>query len=386
MEKILEEVLDDILNDNEQDIENNIRLNQNNENNEIEVEMETKEYKFKPGVGLDIGTSNIVVSRQTEDGKFVNKFHRNMLYELDISDEAQDLLDRSDYLYVKSNDKFYIVGEDALKLVNAIGKGEVIRPMQNGLLNPSLKEATELLFYIIQAVVGEPIAENESLRFSVPANPVDKDIDNLFHKMVLGGFLKKVGYDAKPLNEAMSVAYFCNPVSKSEEGDLPLTGLAFSMGAGMTNVALTLKGMELGSFSITLSGDYIDNSASKVTGVMPSKVLRKKEKELDLLNVEHSDRVLSALSIYYEEVIDRLIKLSAKQFSKMGSDVEGEVEIVIAGGTSMAKNYCGKFEEILKNYKFPFKILGVRHSNDPFMSVSNGCCIRAMADQAKKAQ
>ena len=87
---------------------------------------EKKEVKFKPGVGVDVGTSNIVVVRQTEDGTFVNKFHRNMLYPLDITDESADLLERSSYFFVKVADKYYVIGEDALNLVNAIGKGNII--------------------------------------------------------------------------------------------------------------------------------------------------------------------------------------------------------------------------------------------------------------------
>ena len=187
---------------------------------------EVKEYK--PGVGVDVGTSNIVVARQKEDGTFVNRFHRDMLYPLDVSEEAIDLLDRSDYLYVKVGRKYYIVGEDALRLVNAIGRGEVVRPMQDGILNPNLKESSELLFYIIKAVVGDPIVENEPLRFSVPANPVDRDLDNKFHEMVLKSFFTQMGYDAKPVNEAMCVAYDCAPVAKTDEGDMPLTGIGIS--------------------------------------------------------------------------------------------------------------------------------------------------------------
>ena len=82
-----------------------------------------KEVKFKPGVGVDVGTSFIVVVRQMEDGTFVNKFHRNCLFQMDINDESSDLLERSNYFFIKTNDKYYVCGEDAISLVNAIGKG-----------------------------------------------------------------------------------------------------------------------------------------------------------------------------------------------------------------------------------------------------------------------
>ena len=81
-----------------------------------------KEIKFKPGVGVDVGTSNIVVVRQTEDGTFVNKFHRNMLFPLDITDESADLLERSNYFFVKVGKKYYVIGEDALSLVMLLVK------------------------------------------------------------------------------------------------------------------------------------------------------------------------------------------------------------------------------------------------------------------------
>lgn len=365
--------------------ENKVDENIGNTAKTIKAEVAKKDQpKFKPGVGVDVGTSNIVVSRMTEDGTFVNRFHRDMLYPLEMSEESQDLLSRSDYHYVKVNDVFYIVGEDALRLVNAIGRGEIVRPMKDGILNPNLKESSELLFYIIKAVVGEPIVPNETLRFSVPANPVDANINNTFHKMLLQQFFTKLGYNAKPVNEAMSIVYDCNPVMKGEDGDTPFTGVAISCGGGMSNICLSFKGMELGAFSVLKSGDYIDTEASKATGVSTSKVLKRKEKELDLLNVDFSDRVIAALSAFYEEVMGRVVHLSAKEFSSKGTEIDGEIEIVIAGGTSMPKGFCTKFEEIVKSTKFPFKIYRVRHSATPFYSVAQGSCIRAQSDWGKK--
>ena len=352
--------------------------------NQPEKEVVAEKRKFKPGVGVDVGTSNIVVARQAEDGTFVNRFHRDMLYPLDASEEAIDLLERSDYLYVQVGTKYYIVGEDELRLVNAIGKGEVIRPMKDGILNPNLKESSELLFYIIKAVVGDPIIPNEPLRFSVPANPVDRDLDNLFHQMVLTDFFTQMGYDAKPVNEAMSVVYDCNPVTKTDEGDMPLTGIGISCGGGMTNIALCLKGMSLNAFSITKSGDYIDEQASKVTGLQQSKVIKKKEKFLDLGVNDMSDKVLAALRIYYKETVNRIIFNMTKEFRDKDSEFDGELEIVVAGGTSMPKGYCDLFKECLDKSDFPFTVYNVRHSKTPFYSVSQGSCIRAQADYKKK--
>ena len=340
-------------------------------------------YKFKPGVGVDIGTSNIVVSRQTEDGRFINKHHRNMLYPLDISEEATDLLEKSSYLYVKVNNKYYVVGDDALTLVNAIGKGEIIRPMKDGILNPSLKEATELLFYIIKAVVGDPIIPNEPLRYSLPANPIDLDMDNLFHKMILMGFFKKLGYDPKAVNEAMCVVYDCNPIMKSDEGETPMSGITCSCGAGMWNIALAFKGLSVVEFSCTKSGDYLDESVSKMTGMDKAKVIKVKEKKLDLDNVDGNDNVQIALSIYYDEMVDRMLHAISKQFLNQKSEVDGEIEFILAGGTSLAPGFCKRVEAALEGSEFPIKISEVRHSKSPFYSVVQGACVRAQADYNK---
>lgn len=381
-----EDILDDILSD-----DNDVKKVEESQPDVAKVEIsavakaeEAEKEDYLAGCGVDIGTSNIVVARRTKDGTFVNRFHRNMLYPLDISEEAMDLLEKSSYLYVKVGEKYFVVGEDALTLVNAIGKGEVVRPMQDGILNPSLKESTELLFYIIKAVVGDPIVENESLRFSVPADPVDAQINNKFHEMILLSFFKRMGYDAKPVNEAMCVAYDCNPVLKEDEGDVPLSGVTCSCGGGMWNLALAYKGLSIVEFSCTKSGDYLDEQVALMTGSKKSQVIKIKEKKLDLDNVDMSDRVQAALSVYYDEMVERMVHHICKQFKDQNSDMDGKMEIVIAGGTSMAPGFCDRLERAIKDSEFPFEVYRVRHSDTPFYSVSQGACIRAQADQSKK--
>ena len=74
----------------------------------------------------------------------------------------------------------------------------------------------------------------------------------------------------------------------------------------------------INSFSITKSGDYIDEQVSKVTGVAKSKITKKKERDLKLDNVDNSDRVITALSIYYEEYVARICHLISQEFTKSG--------------------------------------------------------------------
>jgi hypothetical protein len=333
---------------------------------------------------VDVGTANIVVCRMDTEGNFVNRFHRNMLYEMDITDESSDLLEKSKYFFIKTDKKYYIIGSDALSLVLAIGKGEVIRCMKDGFLNPSLKESSELLFHIISSIVGKPIIENEPLRFSVPASPIDKDVNNIFHKVVLGGFFTKMGYSSKDINEAMAVCFNDNPIMKSNDGEeVPFSGISVSFGAGLQNLSLSFKGMSLVEFSCTKSGDYIDEMVSKVTGVSKSKVIRIKERELNLDKINTNDRVQVALGIYYDDLVSRVVNNISNQFKEKSSEMDGEIEIVVAGGTSMPNGFCARFEEAIKKSDIPFKIYRVRASNNPFNAVSQGGCLKAQSDYRK---
>ena len=340
------------------------------------------ETKYKPGAGIDVGTSNICVSRQTEDGTFVNKHYRNMLYELEVSDESRDLVEKSSYLYIHTNDKYYIIGDDALKLVNAIGKGEILRPMKDGLLNPSLKESSELLFFILKSIIGKPIIENEPLRFTTPANPIDSNINNTFHKSLLCNFFNKLGYSAKSINEATCICIDSNPIMKSSEGDVPFSGIAVSCGAGMWNISLNFKGLSLVEFSCTKSGDWLDEQASMVSGMSKSKIIKIKETKLDLTKENLADRALTALSIYYDEMIERILHLISNNFKDKSSEMDGQIEIVVAGGTALVPGFCEVFEKKCKTAKLPFDIYQVRHAKQPFYSVVQGACIRALADKS----
>jgi actin-related protein len=171
---------------------------------------------------------------------------------------------------------------------------------------------------------------------------------------------------------------------RDDDENVPLSGISLSAGGGMTNIALSYKGLSLQEFSVTKSGDYIDEQAAIMTGSKKSKVIKVKEKSLDLNKFDINDRIQSALVVYYGEMIDRMIHYASNKFKGLNSEVDGEIEIVVAGGTSMAPGFCQKLQEAINNENFPFKVYRVRHSETPFYSVSQGACIRAQADYNKK--
>lgn len=343
------------------------------------------ENKYLPGVGVDVGTSNLCVSRQKNDGSFEVKHHRNMLLPIECSQDSEDLLSNSKYLYIKSDNFFYVVGDDALKLSNALGRNDIVRPMQDGLLNPSLKSSQKLLNFILKAVVGSPIVENESLRFSVPSNPVDRpEMNNIFHTTVLTSFFQSLGYSARPINEALASLYFEDPCMTVEGEDLKhLSGYSLSFGAGMCNSCVAIGGMSVAEFSITKCGDFIDKSVATVTSEPIGKIIRTKERDFNL-NEEYEDSTKQALSIYYDEMINRVVRGIKSELSKTNRTFDGKLDIVLAGGTSMPKGFAERFGKAVKAIGLPFGVNEVRASNEPFYSVVQGCCLAARSDSQKK--
>lgn len=341
--------------------------------------------KVIPAVGIDVGTANIVVTRQMEDGTYSIKHHRNMLFEMEVSDESTDLLSRGSYLYLQSKNKYYIVGEDALKIVNAIGRGTILRPMQNGMLNPELKTSQELLNKILETVVGKPMCADEPLRFSVPANPIDKpNVNNLFHQMVLSGFFNGLGFKAQPINEALANLYSEAPSMKADDGEVhALTGYSVSFGGGMVNSCFAFKGMSLIEFSSTACGDYIDAQVAQVTGESISRVIKIKENKLNLDDVDQGDNIQVALSIYYNEMISRVFKHIVAELSKERREFDGKVDVVVCGGSAIIPGFINRVKATVDTLEMPLPIKEIKLSNNPFFSVSQGCCLRARADYQK---
>jgi len=51
----------------------------------------------------------------------------------------------------------------------------------------------------------------------------------------------------------------------------------------------------------------LDEQVATMTGTKKSKVIKIKEKKLDLEKVDMSDRVQAALSVYYDEMVERMV-------------------------------------------------------------------------------
>jgi hypothetical protein len=327
--------------------------------------------------GLDVGTSFIVMSSQ--DGDDINFVEfRDAFYVIKPSTPvANKMIEKGlkGKVFIKDSDgSFVILGKDAIE--KAVERNETARrPMYRGVVSVKEKDAKRILAYILKEVVGEASEPGEQLVFCVPAQPVDQedeDFDVGYHEDVVKNILSEVGYEARAINEAEALCY-------AELEDSDYTGIGVSCGAGMTNVCVMLNGEPTVVFSTTKSGDWVDRMSAVASGEPDSVVQVEKESGEFTVGEPNENPVLSAVSSYYE----RLIEYTAKQLSvaldghKALPKFKHPIKIVVAGGTSKADGYVEKLHEKLIEADFPLDIEVVKHSSDPLRAVSKGCLIAA---------
>ena len=220
-------------------------------NDKFKKELIMSDEQIPKGVGLDIGTSFLVTGRFAQDGNIHFKKLRDCFLELTPKSPVNRKfmkkgLDDRKAPYIEKDGSYFVLGEDAFLMANE-RHVDTRRPMHRGVLSPQETEAMPILKELIRRLVGEPVEENERLIFSVPGKPIDADFDQLFHQDVLRSFLKSLGFDAQPMNEAEALSY-------SELLEDGLTGISISCGAGMMNVAVLSSGDPVVSFSTAKSG------------------------------------------------------------------------------------------------------------------------------------
>lgn len=328
--------------------------------------------------GLDVGTSYIVLSKEDANGGLVYKDFRDAFYIIKpTTPVATKMIEKglSGKVFIKDTDgSFILLGKDAIE--KAIERNDTAkRPMYKGVVSAKEKEAKKVLSFILKEVVGKASEEQEKLVFCIPAQPVDQedeDFDVGYHEDVVKAILSECGYNARAINEAEALCY-----AELESSDY--TGVAISCGAGMTNVCVMLNGEPTVTFSTTKSGDWIDRMSAVATGE-PDSVVQAEKEHGDFVIGQHNDNpILSAVSSYYERLIDYTTKQLSAALSghKLLPKFKDPLTIVVAGGTSQAKGYIELFQSKLQENGFPLSVKEVKHANDPLHAVSKGCLIAA---------
>ncbi len=344
-------------------------------------------------LGVDIGTMNVVSAEMSGKDNIETNSIRNMFIEIstDIIN-AQELSNTQlDYVIAKSDedddiDKAYVIGDDAFKFSQIFGK-DVSRPMAQGVISKNELYAIDVLTLMMEKLIGKSSKSGGHIVYSVPAASVDIDTPPvLFHERIFGNVFSKLGYDSKPINEAMAVVY-------SNCASSQFSGIGISFGAGLTNICCSYKGTTTLAFAVSRGGDWIDKAVADSVGAAGSRVTAIKEKDLNLLDPVSGKRkeriVKEALQFYYANLIEYVLKVIAKYFEQEsgGLDIDEKIPIVVSGGTSLADGFIDLFKDIFSKFKdFPYEISEIRPADDPLTAVAQGCLIYGLWETKKNKE
>lgn len=320
--------------------------------------------------GIDIGTNTLIAASMSDEGTPIFKMQRDAFYKIVPKSQINrnsirlSLEKRGANFIVDAEGSLIVVGEDALEI--AIERNDVAkRPLRKGVISPKERDSLPVLKKIIESLIGKG-DKGDKIFYSVPAKPVDGEFDIVYHTEIMKAYLKETGYDSQPINEAFAIAL-------SELLDDALTGVTFSYGAGMTNIAVVHQGDPLVEFSLTRAGDFIDQSVGTALDVSPSLVQMEKEAGIDLL--KPADKMTEAISVYYSTLITYTLENIVYELRKREKELpifRAPVPIVLAGGLCLAKGFIDKFKTCLEGLDFPIKISEVRLANDPLKCVAHG--------------
>jgi hypothetical protein len=332
--------------------------------------MSSSEEAYTQPLGLDIGTSRIVVARNA-DKRYQYDSQLNAFLTIPYSKLAESLLQRENVFHEVHGPDIVVAGDDAQKFAE-IFHVETRRPMSNGVLNPHEPHSLAVLRRIIGKLLGRANAEGQKVFFSVPA-PTDEGADGIaYHEASMKLILKELGYTPTAIQEGLAVVF-------GELGASNFTGIGVSCGSGLCNACLAVLSVPVFTFAVPKAGDFIDKQAAAVTGDLATRLRVVKENGFRL-NSLTSDRTTNALTVYYQEVISNLAAVLRAHISATQRlpKLDHAIPLVLSGGTVMPKGFLEQFSTALKAQDFPVRLSEVRLSTDPLNSTARGALMAAM--------
>lgn len=332
--------------------------------------MNNTEVEASQPVGLDVGTSRIVVARNS-DRNYNYEAQLNAFITLPYSKLAENLLVRENVFHEVRGAEILVAGNDAEKFAEVFHV-ETRRPMANGVINAHEPHSLAVVRMIIAKLAGKAAADRQKMFFSIPARPPGGDGGVAYHEASIRQILADLGYAPHPIEEGLAVVF-------GELGEVNYTGIGISCGSGMCNVCLAVLSMPVLSFSVLRAGDFIDVNAASVTGEVVNRIRVLKEHSFRI-NGLSGNRFQNAISVYYDEMIQRLTAELRAHFSdtKRIPKLDQAVPLVLSGGSVMPKGFLERFVQNLQASEFPVRLSDVRLSPDPLNSTARGALMAAL--------
>ncbi len=327
----------------------------------------------KPGRGLDIGTANLVSASHTKDNEVVIRAQRNAFIDVESNSFSRNMMTKLGVNYVVNNGSLCVMGDPAFDFANIFNRS-TRRPMRNGFISPDEQDALPMIKILVENVVGKPCVKGEICCFSVPAEPMDAEMNVIYHKGIFEGILRRLGYTPRSMIEGHAVVF-------SELGADDFTGIGISCGGGMFNICMAYKTVPAISFSISRGGDWIDENVGRVTGLPTSRATLLKERGVNLMNPKNPTE--EAIVIYYRNLINYTLENIKKKMTTSQSmpNFPEPISIVCSGGTSLIDGFIEVFRDEFERIKFPIEVKEIRRAADPLNSVARGSLIAAISEK-----
>jgi len=324
-------------------------------------------------VGLDIGTSHIIMAQNT--GKQIQTVKQlNAFFTIPYSQFTKKILKENEVSFFEKNDQFYILGYSAQSFANMFNTN-TRRTMEKGLLSAKEDEGITVLQALINTLIARNKKNGETICFSMPGEPLGGTKSVVYHESIIKMYLSGLGYKPISINEGLATVM-------SELANDNFTGIGISMGGGMCNVCLSYLSVPVITYSIQKGGDFIDNMVGSSVGEPATKIKTVKEEDLDL-NVAPRNRVETALHIYYDDLLQHLLQSLSEVLHSSDKipKIAEPIPIVLSGGTVMPNGFRQKFEKTLANVTLPIEISDVRLATDPLNTTAKGSMVMALSEE-----
>jgi hypothetical protein len=335
-----------------------------------ENNMSGAEEVYTQPIGLDVGTSRIVVARATGK-KYGFDVQLNAFFTLPYSRLTESLLQRENVFYQLNRNELVVSGNDAERMAEVF-HAETRRPMKEGILNPQEPHALDVVQSLVAKLLGKSSAPGQKVYFSIPAQTGGNEGGIRHHQESIRQVLTELGYAPTPVEEGLAVVF--GELSASN-----FSGIGISCGSGLCNVCLAILSVPVLSFSVPKAGDFIDAQSALVTGDVATRLRVQKEQGFRL-NGMNGSRVNNALTVYYDQVIENLVKTlkesisSARKLPRMTQ----AIPLVLAGGTVIPEGFFERFREALQTNELPVKLSEVRVSAEPLNATARGLLMAAL--------
>lgn len=324
-------------------------------------------------LGLDVGTSRIVLARRAGDGNEYNYDSQlNAFVSIPYSKITASTLEREGVPHTVESGEIVVHGNESEKFAGLLN-AEIRRPMNRGVLDPkepsSLKMMREILARMLDGSKG-----SKKVCFTVPAAPLGAEDSLTYHEATLNQTLTELGFEPTSINEGLAVVY-------GELESSNYTGIGISCGGGLCNVCLAYLSVPVMSFSVPKAGDYIDLSAAQVTGERANRIRLAKEDSFHF-NGFFADKIQQVISVYYDEMIRTLVGALKDAFARTSNlpKFNRPIPIVLSGGTALPHGFRERFEKLLWEQEFPITVSEIRLAENPLYSTAKGALACALSE------